>query len=156
MGDGLAQSVGAGQVAEDIAGNYEHIDGFGAAVVGNALDAAAQVGSAIYAPEAVAKVPIRGVKDFHLFTFCKTAGRLSMLAGEMNATQRRLRTVKDGVESPRKVNQGYFLIGIMSFTRYFGAMSRDSLSITSPSTRTSWPEVNPRSSRLASRVTLPP
>jgi hypothetical protein len=65
MADGVAEGVGPGQLAEQVAGHEEDIDVLGAAVLGDPLDGAAQIVGAIDSPEAIGEVPVSGVQDPH-------------------------------------------------------------------------------------------
>ena len=63
--DGVAQPVGTGQLAEQVAGDQEHVHLLGLAAAGDALDGAAQVVGAVDPAQAVAQVPVGGVQEFH-------------------------------------------------------------------------------------------
>jgi hypothetical protein len=65
VADGLAEAVRPGQLAEQVAGDEQHVGPLVLAVLGNALDGPAQVVGAVDPAEAVAEVPVRGVEDFH-------------------------------------------------------------------------------------------
>ena len=56
---------GRGQFAKEVAGHQQHIDFFGRAISGHALDGAAKVVGAILTAETVAEVPVGGVQDAH-------------------------------------------------------------------------------------------
>src|SRR5262249_10805214 len=65
VADGLAQGLGAGQLAEQVAGDEQDVDLLGGAVAGDALDGPAQVVGAVDPAEAVGQVPVGGVQDAH-------------------------------------------------------------------------------------------
>src|SRR5262249_22084638 len=65
VADGVAQGLGAGQLAEQVAGHQQQVDRLGSAVAGDALDGAAQILRAVDPPEAVGQVPVSGVQDTH-------------------------------------------------------------------------------------------
>ena len=65
MADGVAEAFVTGQFAEDVAGDEEDVNFFGATIVGDPLDAAAEVLGAVDAAQAVAEMPVGGVQDAH-------------------------------------------------------------------------------------------
>ena len=65
MADGVAQAIGAGQFAEQVAGDKEHIHFLGRAVIGDPLDGTAQVVGAVDATQTVAQVPVGGMQNAH-------------------------------------------------------------------------------------------
>ena len=63
--DGLAQPIGPGQLAEQVARDQQNVDLLLPAVVADALDGLAEVESAVDPPEAVAEMPVGGVEEAH-------------------------------------------------------------------------------------------
>jgi hypothetical protein len=65
MANCVAQPVGAGQLAKQVAGHEQHVGQLLLAVRADPLDRAAQVVGAVDPAQAVAQVPVGGVQDFH-------------------------------------------------------------------------------------------
>jgi hypothetical protein len=65
MANRVPQSLGPGQLAEQIAGDEQDIDFFRLAVATNALDRSTQVVGSIDAAKAIGQMPVASVEDSH-------------------------------------------------------------------------------------------
>src|SRR5262249_27495771 len=72
MLDRFAQPLGPAQLAEQVAGDEEHVHLFLLAEPGDVFDGPAQVGGAVDATQTVAQVPVGGVEDSHGWVYYPT------------------------------------------------------------------------------------
>jgi hypothetical protein len=71
VADRLAKAVRPREFAEQVARDEQDVDALALAVVGDALDGAAQVVGAVDPAEPVAEVPVAGVEYSHTPLFCR-------------------------------------------------------------------------------------
>jgi hypothetical protein len=78
VANGFAQTVGASQFAEQVAGNEHHVHLVLSASGTDTFDGPAQVVGPVNASEPIAEMPVRRVQDFHAVV--RQKGRVRQIA----------------------------------------------------------------------------